>query len=188
ASTKASLHGASLLASLFTGATSFVADLAKKVVRGGTKALGGVFRRFRRPGAAKALPAGRASSVVVNRLRPHEAAFAREIVAHRGGTFIGATVRNLPGIDGYLNGVAVSLKQTQGGLGAVLRHASKAEASAAKAGFSGVEVFIQAPNVSAARLLDFARGGGLSQIPTQGTVSAINVFTGNGVVRIIGAM
>ncbi|MCG8420787.1 MAG: hypothetical protein MJE77_22935, partial [Proteobacteria bacterium] len=53
ASTKAALDGASLLASVFTGVTSFVADLAKKAVRAGTKALGGAFRRFRRPGVAR---------------------------------------------------------------------------------------------------------------------------------------
>ncbi|MCG8423053.1 MAG: HINT domain-containing protein, partial [Proteobacteria bacterium] len=53
ASTKAALEGASILAAVFTGVTSFVADLAKKAVRGGTKALGGVFRRFRQPGAAR---------------------------------------------------------------------------------------------------------------------------------------
>ncbi|MCG8419741.1 MAG: hypothetical protein MJE77_17550, partial [Proteobacteria bacterium] len=53
ASTKAALDGASILAAVFTGVTSFVAKLAKKAVRAGTKALGGAFRRFRRPGAAR---------------------------------------------------------------------------------------------------------------------------------------
>ena len=79
----------------------------------------------------------------------------------------------------------VSLKETQGGLGAVLRHASKAESKALKAGFEGVEVYIKAPNVSKATLLDFAKKGGLSQIPKQGTISSISVITEGGkLVRI----
>ncbi|MCG8419718.1 MAG: hypothetical protein MJE77_17435, partial [Proteobacteria bacterium] len=53
ASTKAALEGASLLTAVFTGVSSFVAKLAKKAVRAGTKALGRAFRRFRRPGAAR---------------------------------------------------------------------------------------------------------------------------------------
>ncbi|MCG8420235.1 MAG: hypothetical protein MJE77_20070, partial [Proteobacteria bacterium] len=53
ASTKAALDGASILAAVFTGVTSFVAKLAKKAVRAGTKALGGAFRRFRRPSASR---------------------------------------------------------------------------------------------------------------------------------------
>ncbi|MCG8424650.1 MAG: Hint domain-containing protein, partial [Proteobacteria bacterium] len=53
ASTKAALDGASILAAVFTGVTSFVAKLAKKAVRAGTKALGGAFRRFKRPGGAR---------------------------------------------------------------------------------------------------------------------------------------
>ncbi|MCG8425363.1 MAG: hypothetical protein MJE77_46380 [Proteobacteria bacterium] len=61
ASTKAALDGASILAAVFTGLTSFVADLAKKAVRAGAKALGAAFRRFRRPGAA-----GGAGSVAVD--------------------------------------------------------------------------------------------------------------------------
>jgi hypothetical protein len=78
------------------------------------------------------------------------------------------------------------LKETQGGLGAVLRHASKAEAQAASAGHSGVEIFIRAPNMQPGALLDFARNGPLTAIPNQETVSAINVLTGGGWVRIVG--
>jgi hypothetical protein len=67
-----------------------------------------------------------------------------------------------------------------------LKHASQAEAKAAAAGHKGVEVFIKAPNVGKEQLLDFGRKGGLSQIPNQGTVTAINVLTKDGWVRFIG--
>jgi RHS repeat-associated protein len=137
-------------------------------------------------GGMKLLPPGTPGSVVPNRLLPHEAAFAQEIVDFQGGTFVGAVEKSLPGIDGRLSGVPVSLKETTGGLGAVLRHASKAEASALNAGVSGVELFVKAPNVRATELLDFARSGPLSQTPSQGTISGISVFTKDGVVRIVG--
>jgi hypothetical protein len=123
--------------------------------------------------------------VVPNKLAPHELAFAREIVGFRGGTFIGNPKRNFPGIEGTLDGLPVSLKETQGGLGAVLPHASKAEAQAAKAGAVGTELFIKAENVGRLQLLDFAANGGLTQIPRQGTISSINVLTSEGWVRIV---
>jgi RHS repeat-associated protein len=123
-------------------------------------------------------------TVVQNQLSATEKAFAEKIVAKEGGTLIGQTVRNQPGIDGTLNGVPISLKQTQGGLGAVLKHASTAEAKAARAGYSGVHLFIEAPNVESATLLDFASRGPLSSIPRQGTISEITVFTRNGWVTI----
>ncbi len=133
-----------------------------------------------------ALPAGSPGRVVANALEPHELSFAKEIVGFRGGTLTGAPTRSFPGIDGVLDGVPVSLKQTTGGLSAVLKHASKAEAQAIKAGHTGVEVFIQAPNVGKSALLDFAGKGALSAIPGQGTVSAINIQTADGWVRILG--
>jgi hypothetical protein len=123
-------------------------------------------------------------TVVQNQLSANENAFAQKIVAKEGGTLIGQTVRNQPGIDGTLNGVPISLKQTQGGLGAVLSYASKAEAKAARAGYSGVRLFIEAQNVESTTLLDFASRGPLSSIPRQGTISEINVLTRNGWVTI----
>lgn len=122
----------------------------------------------------------------MNKLDPHEEAFAREIVGHRGGKLVGQQVRDTPGIDGHLEGAPVSLKETKGGLGAVLKAASKAESQANKAGEKGVELFIRATNVRKDQLLDFGRKGPLSQIPNQGTIDAINVLTKDGWVRFIG--
>ncbi|MCG8425510.1 MAG: toxin glutamine deamidase domain-containing protein [Proteobacteria bacterium] len=70
ASTKAALDGASLLAAVFTGVTSFVAKLAQKAVRAGAKALGGAFRRFRRPSASRGVAgSGRPLATAINPLR-----------------------------------------------------------------------------------------------------------------------
>jgi hypothetical protein len=124
--------------------------------------------------------------VVVNKLSAEEAALAKDIVAFRGGIFVGQVKRDLPGIDGFLDGVPVSLKKADGGLSAVLSRVSKAEAQARNAGYTGVEVFVRAPNVDLGALVDFAQKGPLTKIPTQGTISAINVLTAGGWVRIIG--
>nr|AGC71099.1 hypothetical protein [uncultured bacterium A1Q1_fos_2067] len=132
------------------------------------------------------VPPGSPGRVVANALESHELSFANDIVGFRGGTLTGAPTRYFPGIDGALDGVPISLKQTKGGLGSVLKNASKAEAQAKNAGYSGVEVFIEAKNVDKTSLLDFAEKGPLAKIPSQGTVSSIHVLTADGWVRISG--
>ncbi len=132
----------------------------------------------------KMLAASKPGRVIVNALEKHEAEFAEEIVKHQGGELIGNLQKHQRGIDATLNGAPISLKQTKGGLVAVLSHASDAERSARKAGYSNVELFIKATNVAEKDLLDFARKGPLSKIPNQGTISAINVLTKNGWTRI----
>jgi len=132
------------------------------------------------------LPAGRPGTVIRNKLDQHEFDFAQDIIRERGGQFIGQPTRDLPGIDGTLNGVPISLKETKGGLGAILRHVSKAEEKARNAGYQGIEVYVKAPNVDRASLLDFAQKGPLMDIPNQGTISSINVRTSDGWVQITG--
>lgn len=131
------------------------------------------------------LTTGKPGTVIANALEAHEAAFAEEIVSHRGGELIGAFNKSQPGIDGFLEGVPISLKETEGGLVAVLKHASVAESQALKAGYKGVELFEKAPNVGQKELLDFVQKGPLSKIPGQGIISAINVLTRDGWVRIV---
>ena len=113
-----------------------------------------------------------------------EVAFAREVQGFRGGAFEGVPTRSAPGIDGFLDGVPISLKEMKGGLGAVLKHASKAEAQAANSGYKGVDLYIRAPAVGRQPLLDFAGKGGLAKIPTQGTIRSIHVYTSDGWVPI----
>jgi RHS repeat-associated protein len=136
-------------------------------------------------GVPDALPPGRPNVLIRNKLEPHEVSFAEQILEHRGGTMVGQSKRGTPGIDAMLDGTPVSLKQTKGQLGAVLRRVSEAEAQAKAAGVSGVEVFVKAPNVERSNLVDFARKGPLVEIPSQGTVTSINVLTSDGWVRIV---
>ncbi|SEH00444.1 RHS repeat-associated core domain-containing protein [Nonomuraea solani] len=129
----------------------------------------------------KGLPPGRPGSVVPNGMQPHEVAQAREIVELRGGQVVGPRAANEPGIDGWLDGSPISLKGYSGSSPAgVLRHASVAEDSASRAGYSGVELFVDAKNVAGDRLLDFGVNGPLAQIPRQGTISSIYVNTAGG--------
>lgn len=134
------------------------------------------------PGPAPlALPAGSPARVVPNALLPHEIAQAQRLVDFRGGEFMGNVHESAPGIDGLRDGIPTSLKTYSGEspLG-VLRHASRAEASAAKAGYADVELFIDAPGVSNAELIDFAGNGPLARIPSQGTISSIYVRASDG--------
>ncbi|HLX48632.1 MAG TPA: RHS repeat-associated core domain-containing protein, partial [Streptosporangiaceae bacterium] len=128
-----------------------------------------------------ALEAGLPGSVVPNALEPHELAQAQSIVDLQGGTFIGNTLKSAPGIDGTLDGVPVSLKAYSGSSPVgVLRHASAAELSARNAGYSGVGLYIDAPNVPMSRLLDFGRHSPLNLIPKQGIINTIYVKTAGG--------
>ena len=118
--------------------------------------------------------------VIKNSLEPHELKFAEEIVAYQGGVLEGAASRGFPGDDGKLSGTLISLKETEGSLAAVLKHASAAERKAANAGYAHVDLYIKAVNVDMASLRDFAAKGPLSKIPAQGTISNIHVLTKDG--------
>jgi hypothetical protein len=132
-------------------------------------------------GEVPALRAGSPGSVIPNALEPHEIAQAESIVAFKGGTFVGNSLKSAPGIDGTLNGAPVSLKAYSGSSpAAVLRYASSAERSAANAGYSGVELYVDAPELAKDRLIDFGLNSPLNQIPHQGVISAIYVNTEGG--------
>lgn len=57
---------------------------------------------------------------------------------------------------------------------------SRAEGQARDAGYTGVDLYVDAVNVPADRLLDFARRGALARIPGQGTIRSIYVRTADG--------
>ncbi len=133
-------------------------------------------------------------TVIGGALEAHEVSFAQQIIEHVGGTFQGVRPRDFAGIDGgiithgvdgYLNVVPVSLKgTTTRSPVAILRIVGEASIKAANAGYSGVEVFIRAPNISSARLLDFARSGTLSN-HVGGTLRGVNVYTRQGWIRFV---
>ncbi|GAB3729789.1 polymorphic toxin-type HINT domain-containing protein [Amycolatopsis oliviviridis] len=127
------------------------------------------------------LTAGVPPSVTRNALEPHEFAQAQAITGFRGGNLVGNTTKKFPGIDGWLDGAPVSLKQYTGDKPAgVLRHASKAEESARKAGYRDVDLYVEAKNVDLSRMIDFAKGGPLRDMPRQGTIKSIYIETANG--------
>lgn len=124
-------------------------------------------------------------SVTKNKLSNAEYQQAVDITDKFGGHIEGQQTSNEPGIDGWHDGKPISLKEYDGSspLG-VLKHVSKAEQQASKAGYKGVGVYVKAKNLSSDQLIDFASKGGLKDIPKQGTVDEINVETADGWVRI----
>jgi RHS repeat-associated protein len=136
------------------------------------------------------LEAGTPGRVIANKLSQAEAGFAEEIVEFRGGLFEGPPTANFPGVDGFLDQEAVSLKEVQFSSNAlrVLDKVKEAEEGAANAGFFDIEVFVRAKNVAAQDLMTKPGVlGGITSITEGGTVAAVNVLTSGGWVRIIGA-
>lgn len=136
------------------------------------------------------LEAGTPGQVIVNKLSQAEAEFAQEIVDFRGGIFEGPPTANFPGVDGFLDNEAVSLKEIQFSSNAlrVLDKVEEAEENALDANFFGIEVFVRAKNVTAQDLL--TKPGvlsGITSITQGGTVTAVNVLTSGGWIRILGA-
>ena len=128
------------------------------------------------------------SSVISNGLDAAETAFANKIVQFRGGTFVGVFKRNAPGIDGFLNGKPISLKAKSSPKPfAILKAATDAESSALKAGFSNVDLYIDAPNLPLSALKDFTKSSHLNSIGSQGVIKNIQVFTRDGVFVIPGS-
>ncbi len=123
-----------------------------------------------------------AVTIIRNQLTDAEEAQAKELAEYLGGKeFTGPPTNNFEGIDGWLDGQEVSLKEYSGtSPSAVLKHAVKAESQATNAGYGNVTLYIKAPNMSSARLADFARNGPLSQIPGRASIGRIYIRTADG--------
>ncbi len=110
---------------------------------------------------------------------------AQEIVQYRGGKFVGNDVPNAPGIDGQLDGVPVSLKETSSSdVDGLIREARRARKSASDAGYSGVETYIKAPNISIEDISNAPNIDQLLSIP-KGTISSVTIMGNDGVLRIV---
>ncbi|MCO6008265.1 hypothetical protein NE236_25130 [Actinoallomurus purpureus] len=123
--------------------------------------------------------------IIKNQLTEAEEAQAKELAEYLGGKeFTGPPTNNFEGIDGWLDGQEVSLKEYSGtSPSAVLKHAVKAESQATNAGYSNVTLYIKAPDMSAARLADFAKNGPLAQIPGRASIGRIYIRTADGWLR-----
>ncbi|MBX3278279.1 MAG: hypothetical protein KF868_09780, partial [Acidobacteria bacterium] len=134
-----------------------------------------------------------------------ESAFAAEVAVYSGRSFMGVASRDTPGIDGVsfglltTNGVfkdiqLISLKETQGGLSAILKHASGAEAQAKAAGYKNVDLYIKSTNqnVDVKTLVDFIQkgasegNGGIAAISNQGTIQSVTILARDGAVKVAG--
>jgi hypothetical protein len=130
--------------------------------------------------AQKLLGPGPGGSVDPRALSPEEAAQAQRIWDLRQGDIQGVAIQSEPGIDGTRNGQFISLKSVEGGLGGVARNVGRAEMQAARIGLRGVDVYVEAPNVGSAELLDFGRQGVIPRIIDNGVVSSVWVRTRDG--------
>jgi hypothetical protein len=128
----------------------------------------------------KLLPPGPGGSVDPRALSPEEAAQAQRIWDLRQGSIEGPAVRSEAGIDGTRDGRFISLKTTQAGLRGFAREIGRAETQAQNAGYRGVDVYVEAPNIASATLLDFGRRGVVPRIIDNGVVGSIWVLTRDG--------
>lgn len=120
-----------------------------------------------------------------NKLEDHEFKQAQEIVDFKGGEFKGQKVKDMPGIDGHLDGKPVSLKEYTGESPAgVLKHASKAEDQILKAGLKDVDVYVNAKKLNSDQMIDFIKNGPLKDIPNQGLVDKIYIQVSDGWIEI----
>jgi hypothetical protein len=118
--------------------------------------------------------------VIPRKMSAIEAAQAQELGDYAGGkAFIGQPTRNLEGIDGWMDGVPVSLKDTVSrSPAAVLRHLSKSEDQLKKANYRDAVVYIRADNIPVDKMRDFIANGPIASITTQGHVEDLYIRAG----------
>jgi hypothetical protein len=135
--------------------------------------------------APKLLPAAGPAGVRVIRgtYQAHEIAQMERIVQWRGGLFKGTPFANFPGIDGWLEGIAASLK-TGNTTNAILNVTEQAATKASRAGYAAVELFIDSRALRAGQVLQEVprKVGGVLR---EGIIAAINIETKDGWIRIL---
>lgn len=108
---------------------------------------------------------------------------------YKGGTFKGAEKANNPGIDGWLDGVPVQLKEVQGkSIHAVRRNITDGAKDMAKQGYKG-DLYIDASKtgVSMNEMINhFKPGSPVSNITKEGTVNNIYIKTQDGWLNVTG--
>jgi hypothetical protein len=117
--------------------------------------------------------------VLKEKFSPEEHQHALEIVSQKGGTIVGPWRTSQPGIDGFYNGRPLQLKMTDSNrpiavledVKYTIRHAS---------GYSGLSLFIRAPNVDRDQLVDFARNGPLVTLTQGPTIHSVDVLVSGG--------
>lgn len=133
------------------------------------------------------LPAPQPGSVVKNAMSELETAQAQDIVNFKGGKFIGQPESNTPGIDGWLDGVPVSLKEVTGkGMTAVQRNIVNGTKQMVNSNQIG-DMYVDAVK-SGVSLQDVAGwikpGTPISNILNEGSVNNIIIKTTNGWITL----
>jgi RHS repeat-associated protein len=126
-------------------------------------------------------------SVTRNALSDSEYLQAVDIVKFKGGHFEGAPSANFPGIDGWLNGTPVQLKEVTGkSLSAIQRNIIGGANDMAKQGYAG-DLFIDATRtgVSMDQLTRFIKPGSpVSNVLNEGVVNNAYIKTSSGWLNI----
>jgi len=136
-----------------------------------------------------ALPLGRHGQIIRNFLLDAEVEQVQRLLEARGGgEFIGQTVPNMPGIDGWLDGVPTSLKRLNSTNPLRLfDFARKAWRKLAETEYRGARVHIDARMLTVQQVINFVTGEKAS--PTWGrilssqTVTHLSVLTSDGLVN-----
>jgi hypothetical protein len=125
--------------------------------------------------------------VIAKKLSEEEAAFAEEIVNFRGGLYEGPPTRNFARIDGTLDGLPViQLNLSTSKFGTFFKAIVGAQRDAIKAGYAGVELFVNAKQFSPKQLPeDPTLLPRIGAIVREGTLSAVNILTGGGWIRVV---
>ena len=136
-----------------------------------------------------ALPLGRHGQIIRNFLLDAEVEQVQRLLdARGGGEFIGQTVPNMQGIDGWLDGVPTSLKSlnSTNPLG-LFDNARDAWRELADFGYRGARVHIDARALTAQQVINFVTGQRAS--PTWGrllssqTVTHLSILASDGLVN-----
>ncbi|MFB0772653.1 hypothetical protein [Proteus cibi] len=135
------------------------------------------------------LPNGKQGIVIQNALEPHEYQQALDIVKYKGGTFKGAEKASFQGIDGWLDGVPVQLKEVRGqSIHAIRRNIVDGAKDMRNGGYKG-DLYIDASKtgVSMNEMLSYFKPGSpVSNITKEGTVNNIYIKTQNGWLNVTG--
>ena len=133
------------------------------------------------------LPSATPGEVIPNAMSPTEISQANDIVANKGGTFVGQTVSNTPGIDGTLDGVPVSLKTVTGnGMTAVQRNIVNGATQMTNAAQVG-DMYIDATatGITTQNVTNWVQPGTpISNILNEGTVQNIVIKTTDGWITL----
>ena len=173
----------------YGGSAGLKALFLSGVIIGGAIAIEGFGSIAREMPLLKAASSG---VVIANEMKSFEVEFAEEVVAFRGGTFVGQTVEDTAGIDGFLDGDPASLKVlSTNSVQTVLDRLQEARDEAADAGYFGVELFVSAKNIRASALLAVEDSRGaivratIESYPRQGILKTVNILTADGWLRFV---